>query len=87
MPGRRRILHDVLNDSDNSDFEGEYGDDASSMFELSMDSGRPLIILISFQMVFYGKPYLFAVLDLQVDDYFRKRTSKLLFLFSGYLSD
>ena len=39
------------------------------MFKLSMDSGRTLIILISFQMV-YGKPYLVTILDLQVDDFF-----------------
>lgn len=47
-----------------------------------MYSGRTLIILISFQMV-YGKPYLVTILDLQVDDFFLTMTSKLLFLFSG----
>ena len=52
------------------------------MFKLSMDSGRTLITLISFQMV-YGKPYLVTILDLQVDDFFLTMTSKLLFLFSG----
>lgn len=52
------------------------------MFKLSMYSGRTLIILISFQMV-YGKPYLVTILDLQVDDFFLTVTSKLLFLFSG----
>ena len=52
------------------------------MFKLSMDSGRTLIILISFQMV-YGKPYLVTILDLQVDDFFLSMTSKLVFLFSG----
>lgn len=52
------------------------------MFKLSMYSGRTLIILISFQMV-YGKPYLVTILDLQVDDFFLTMTSKLLFLFSG----
>ena len=39
------------------------------MFKLSMDSGRTVIILISFQMV-YDKPYLVIILDLQVDDFF-----------------
>ena len=64
-----RILHNVFNESDVSDFEGDFGNDASNMFKLSMDSGRTLIILISFQMV-YGKPYLVTILDLQVDDFF-----------------
>ena len=76
-----RIYHNVLNDSDVSHFEGDCGNDASNMFKLSMDSGRTVIILISFQMV-YGKPYLVTILDLQVDD-FLTMTSKLLFLFSG----
>lgn len=71
MHGRKtdRILHNVFNESDVSDFEGDFGNDASNMFKLSMDSGRTLIILISFQMV-YGKPYLVTILDLQVDDFF-----------------
>lgn len=53
MHGRKtdRILHDVLNDSDVSDFEHDCGDDASNVFKLSMDSGRTVIILISSQVV------------------------------------
>ena len=71
MHGRKtdRILRNVFNESDVSDFEGDCGNDASNMFKLSMDSGRTVIILISFQMV-YGKPYLVTILDLQVDDFF-----------------
>lgn len=38
-----RILQDVLNDSDVSDFEGECGNDASNMFKLSMDSDRTVL--------------------------------------------
>lgn len=69
MHGRKtdRILHDVLNDSDVSDFEHDCGDDASNVFKLSMDSGRTVIILISSQVV-CGKPYLVTILDLLVDD-------------------
>ena len=45
MHGRKtdRILQDVLNDSDVSDFEGECGNDASNMFKLSMDSDRTVL--------------------------------------------
>lgn len=49
------------------------------MFKLSMYSGRTLIILISFQMV-YGKPYLVTILDLPVDDFFNNDLKIVIFI-------
>jgi len=49
------------------------------MFKLSMDSGRTVIILISFQMV-YGKSYLVTILDLKVDDFFNNDLKIVIFI-------
>ena len=49
------------------------------MFKLSMDSGRTLIILISFQMA-YGKPYLVTIWDLQGDDFFYNDLKIVIFI-------